>query len=59
VPLPTALVEQLQRLRESRNGLPAQLIFPNSKGNPDSENDMIVKRVAQRAMLTMRHQTQK
>jgi integrase/recombinase XerD len=51
VPLPTALVEQLQRLRESRNGLPAQLIFPNSKGNPDSENDMIVKRVAQRAKL--------
>lgn len=51
VPLPTALVEQLQRLRESRNGLPAQLMFPNSKGNPDSENDMIVKRVAQRAKL--------
>ena len=31
--------------------MPAQLIFPNSKGNPDSENDMIVKRVAQRANL--------
>lgn len=51
VPLPTALVEQLQELRERRNGLPSQLIFPNSKGNPDSENDMIVKRVAERAKL--------
>jgi len=51
VPLPTALVEQLQKLRERRNGLPSQLVFPNSKGNPDSENDMIVKRVAERAEL--------
>jgi hypothetical protein len=51
VPLPTALVEQLQKLRERRNGLPSQLVFPNSKGNPDSENDMIVKRVAQRTKL--------
>ena len=51
VPLPTALVEQLQKLRERRNGLPSQLVFPNSKGNPDSENDMIVKRVAKRAKL--------
>jgi integrase/recombinase XerD len=51
VPLPTALIEQLRELRERRNGLPAQLVFPNSKGNPDSENDMIVKRVAERAKL--------
>jgi integrase len=51
VPLPTALVEQLQKLRERRNGVPSQLVFPNSKGNPDSENDMIVKRVAERAEL--------
>jgi integrase/recombinase XerD len=51
VPLPSALVEQLQQLRERRNGLPSQLVFPNSKGNPDSENDMIVKRVAERAEL--------
>jgi len=51
VPLPSALIEQLQKLRESRNGLPSQLVFPNSKGNPDSENDMIVKRVAERAEL--------
>ena len=51
VPLPTALVEQLQKLRERRNALPSQLVFPNSRGNPDSENDMIVKRVATRAKL--------
>ena len=51
VPLPSALVEQLQKLRERRDGLPSQLVFPNSKGNPDSENDMIVKRVAERAEL--------
>ena len=51
VPLPTALIDQLRTLRERRSALPAQLVFPNSKGNPDSENDMIVKRVAERAKL--------
>jgi integrase len=51
VPLPTALVEHLRLLKERRNALPAQLLFPNSLGNPDSENDMIVKRVAERAKL--------
>jgi integrase/recombinase XerD len=51
VPLPTALIDQLRRFRERRKGLPEQLVFPNSKGNPDSENDMIVKRVAERAKL--------
>jgi integrase len=51
VPLPSALIEQLRKLKESRNGLPAVLVFPNSRGNPDSENDMIVKRVARRAKL--------
>jgi len=51
VPLPSGLVEQLKTLRQRRNGLPSQLVFPNSRGNPDSENDMIVKRVAERAEL--------
>jgi integrase/recombinase XerD len=51
VPLPTALVEQLQKLRERRNGLPSQPVFRNTKGNPYGENDMIVKRVAERAEL--------
>jgi integrase len=51
VPLPTAMIRQLQALRDRRNAKPADLIFPNSVGKPDSENDMIVKRVAQRAKL--------
>jgi len=51
VPLPTALMERLGKLKESRNALPAQLVFPNKRGNPNSENDMIVKRVAFRAKL--------
>lgn len=51
VPLPTALIDQLRAFRQSRKALPAQLVFPNTKGNPDSENDMIVKRVAERAKL--------
>jgi integrase/recombinase XerD len=51
VPLPSSLMEQLGEMRERRNARPADLVFPNSKGNPDSANDMIVKRVAQRAGL--------
>lgn len=51
VPLPAALIEQLCELREARKARASQLVFPNSKGNPDSENDMIVKRVAERAEL--------
>jgi integrase/recombinase XerD len=51
VPLPSALIDQLRRLKERRNALPAQLVFPNKRGNPNSENDTIVKRVADRAKL--------
>ncbi|HKU28214.1 MAG TPA: tyrosine-type recombinase/integrase [Candidatus Sulfotelmatobacter sp.] len=51
VPLPTALIEQLAALKEKRSALPAQLVFPNSKGRPNGENDMIVKYVAERAKL--------
>jgi integrase len=51
VPLPTALMEELNALRERQSAQPSQLVFPNSKGNPDSENDMIVKKVAERAEL--------
>lgn len=51
VPLPTALIQQLQAFKERRKGMPAQLVFPNSKGKPDTENDMIVKHVAERAKL--------
>lgn len=51
VPLPSSMMEQLGELKERRRARPADLVFPNSKGNPDSANDMIVKRVAQRAGL--------
>ena len=51
VPLPTALMEELARLRERKSAQPSLLVFPNSRGNPDSENDMIVKKVAERAKL--------
>jgi integrase/recombinase XerD len=51
VPLPSALIDQLRRLKETRNALTAQLVFPNKRGNPNSENDTIVKRVAARAKL--------
>ncbi|MFZ0419401.1 MAG: tyrosine-type recombinase/integrase [Candidatus Sulfotelmatobacter sp.] len=47
--LPTVLIQQLQEMKERRNSLAAQLVFPNSKGNPNTETDMIVKRVAERA----------
>ena len=51
VPVPTPLIEQLLALKQRRNAQPAELLFPNSKGNPNSENDMIVKRFAERAKL--------
>jgi integrase len=51
VPLPTALMEALNALRERQSAQSSQLVFPNSRGNPDSENDMIVKKVAERAAL--------
>jgi integrase/recombinase XerD len=51
VPLPSALIDQLLQIKERRNALPAQLLFPNKRGNPNSENDTIVKRVAHRAKL--------
>ncbi len=51
VPLPSSLLEQLREVKEGRNARPADLVFPNSKGNPDSANDLIVKRVARRAGL--------
>ena len=51
VPLPTKLVEQLQELKAERNASGAQLVFGNSKGNPNSRHIDIVKRVAERAKL--------
>ena len=51
VPLPTVLMDRLRKLKESRNATPNQLVFHNRRGRPDSEMDVIVKRVAQRAGL--------
>ena len=51
VPLPAGLVERLRKLKEAREATPNQLVFPNGRGKPNSEMDMIVKLVAQRAGL--------
>jgi len=51
VPLPTGLIERLRKRKEVRSATPNQLVFPNGRGKPDSEMDMIVKRVAERADL--------
>jgi integrase len=51
VPVPSALIEQLRHLKESRNATPAQLVFPNTKGKPDSLHIEVVKQVAYRAKL--------
>jgi integrase len=51
VPLPTGLIERLRKRKEARGATPNQLVFPNGRGKPDSEMDMVVKRVAERAKL--------
>jgi integrase len=51
VPLPHVLVERLKKRKERKSARPHDLIFGNTRGNPDSEMDMVVKRVAQRAGL--------
>ena len=51
VPLPTAMIEQLQRIKMQRDAVGSQLVFPNTKGKPDSGHLDVVKRVAHRAKL--------
>jgi len=51
VPLPAAMIEQLQQLKARRNATPAELIFPNTKGKPNSLHIEVVKEVAHRAKL--------
>jgi integrase len=51
VPLPVGLIERLERRKERKQARPHDLIFGNTKGRPDSEMDMVVKRVAERARL--------
>jgi integrase/recombinase XerD len=51
VPLPRAMIEQLERWRANRNAVPSELVFPNTKGKPNSLHIEIVKDVAYRAKL--------
>ena len=51
VPLPAAMIDQLLQVKARRNAAPAELIFPNSKGKPNSLHIEIVKKVADRAKL--------
>lgn len=51
VPLPEAMIEQLQRLKAERKATAADLVFPNTKGKPDTLHIEIIKRIAWRAKL--------
>lgn len=51
VPLPAGLMERLRKRKERKQARPHDLVFGNTKGRPDSEMDMVVKRVAERAGL--------
>jgi integrase len=51
VPLPTAMIEQLQRFKAARDAVASHLVFPNSRGKPDSLHIEVVKQVAYRAKL--------
>lgn len=51
VPLPKPMIEQLQRLKAERKATAADLVFPNTKGKPDTLHIEIIKRVAYRAKL--------
>ena len=51
VPLPAVMIDQLEKQRTRRKATPAELIFPNTKGKPNSLHIEVVKRVAHRAKL--------
>ncbi len=51
VPVPGALIEQLQDLKERRNALFSEPVFPNTKGKPNSLHIEIIKDIAYRARL--------
>jgi len=51
VPVPTKLIEQLRKIKEARNALGSELVFGNSRGNPNSGHIDMVKGVAYRAKL--------
>lgn len=51
VPLPASMIQQLMLWKEERNPGPADLVFPNTVGKPDTLHIEIVKKVAWRAKL--------
>jgi integrase/recombinase XerD len=51
VPLPAGLMERPRKRKERKQARPHDLVFGNTKGRPDSEMDMVVKRVAECAGL--------
>jgi integrase/recombinase XerD len=51
VPMPEAMMEQLERIKGERRAVASQPVFPNTKGNPDGLHIDVVKRVAYRAEL--------
>ena len=51
VPLPDSMIDHLLRWKAERKAGAADLVFPNTKGKPDTLHCEIVKRVAWRAKL--------
>jgi integrase/recombinase XerD len=51
VPLPAPLIDLLRDLKESRMAGAADLVFPNTKGKPDTLHIETIKKVAWRAKL--------
>lgn len=51
VPLPSPLIELLWGLKESRKAGAADLVFPNTKGKPDTLHIEVIKKLAWRAKL--------
>lgn len=51
VPLPSRLIEELREQKNRRKDQATYLVFPNSKGNPNAAQIMIVKRIAERSGL--------
>jgi integrase/recombinase XerD len=51
VPMPRAMIEQLEQLKTELHAVASKPVFPNTKGNPDGLHIDLVKRVAYRAEL--------
>lgn len=51
VPVPAALIEQLQELKDRRSSVFSEPVFPNTKGKPNSLHIEIIKEIAYRAKL--------